>query len=184
MSTQPLRALEQALIEEFARDARGKGVAKLLAAYSSGGHEDWRAYAHFEADHYTRNLVARHADYELIVLCWRAGQASPIHCHSQQQCWMAILDGQIEEQQYDQPVPGHAGPLTLRAARTYAQGKVAYIDDDIALHLVRPVAGRDGCSLHLYSKPIETCGIYDPATGAVQTRVMRYYSVGGVVQAR
>ncbi|MEY2747410.1 MAG: hypothetical protein RL112_2452 [Planctomycetota bacterium] len=182
MSTAPTLHLDQLvslLVAEFARDPRGKGVAKLLATYAAA-HEDWRAYALFAPDAYTRNLVARHEAFELIVLCWQKDQESPVHNHAGQQCWMAILDGDIEEIQFEEPRDGHHGPLKRTSSRVCARGKVAYIDDDIALHVVRPVPGTAGCSLHLYSRPIETCGVYDADTGVVSQRTMRYHSVRGV----
>jgi len=181
-STQHLDQLVSALVAEFARDTRGKAVAKLLASYAAQ-HDDWRSFALFAPDAYTRNLVARHESFELIVLCWQKDQESPVHNHAGQQCWMAILDGDIEEIQFEEPRAGHAGPLKRTSSRVCARGKVAYIDDDIALHVVRPVPGTMGASLHLYSRPIETCGIYDPDTGKVSQRTMRYHSVRGVLAA-
>jgi len=181
-STLHLDQLVSALESEFARDARGKGVAKLLANYAAA-HEDWRAFALAAPEAYTRNLVARAESFELIVLCWQKDQESPVHNHAGQQCWMAILEGEIEEIQFEEPRAGHAGPLKRTSTRTCARGKVAYIDDDIALHVVRPVPGTAGCSLHLYSRPIETCGIYDPDTGVVSQRTLRYHSVRGVPSA-
>ena len=181
--TGPIHELQQELVAEFARDPRGRGVAKLLAAYAAA-HDDWRAYALESDGGYTRNLVARTEAFELIVLCWRAGQESPIHCHAGQHCWMAVIDGEFEEVQYDAPADVRPGPLQPVSSRSYGRGKVAYIHDDIALHIVRPKAGGSGCSLHLYSRPIDTCRIYDPRSGAVQTKTMSYHSVHGVVGAR
>jgi hypothetical protein len=40
-----------------------------------------------------------------------------------------------------------------------------------------------GISLHLYSRPIETCNVYDEATGCVLPRKLAYHSVGGRVLA-
>ena len=123
-----------------------------------------------------RNLVHRCGDYELLLLCWEEGQESPIHNHAGQLCWMAVLDGCLEEVHFRSPAPGAA----LEAGRSarFEQGGVAFIEDEIALHLIRPVSGR-GVSLHLYANPIDTCKVYDPADGAETSVELGYYSVRG-----
>jgi cysteine dioxygenase len=178
----PIAALQRELTAEFERDPRGARVAAILSAYSAA-HEDWRAYAHFAPDAYTRNLVGRNAWYELLVLCWDAGQESPVHNHAGQNCWMAVLDGEIEEIHYHPAADGRPGPLRRGNARRFGRGRCAFINDGIALHLVRPSGGQRGVSLHLYSRPIETCNVYDAATGRVLPRRMAYHSVEGRVVA-
>lgn len=174
----PLALLCRSLDEEFARDPRGRGAAALLAMYAAA-HADWRHYAHRREDGYTRNLVRRSADYELLVLCWGTGQESPIHNHMDQCCWMAVLEGRIEEVLFDCPERTPA-PLVQRSAKRFDCGQAAYIDDAIALHLVRPVGGAPGVSLHLYARPYATCLVYDPISGEVGRRILGYDSIAGV----
>jgi cysteine dioxygenase len=181
VSCTPIDALVDALTAEFARDARGRHAAQLLAEYAAA-HDDWRRFAHFSTEFYTRNLVRRCDAFEMIVLCWSPGQTSPIHDHAGQRCWMTILDGSIEEVQY--AWPRTSGRLVESGRREFARGKVAYVDDDIGLHCVRPAAGGPGVSLHLYSRPIDVCRTYDERTGAVLERTMLYHSVAGVPAAR
>lgn len=175
MTQTPIDSLCRELLAEFKRDSRGKEVPRLLGEYAAG-HEDWREWVHFATDHYTRNLVHRCGDYELLLLCWEEGQESPIHNHAGQLCWMAVLDGCLEEVHFRSPAPGAA----LEAGRSarFEQGGVAFIEDEIALHLIRPVSGR-GVSLHLYANPIDTCKVYDPADGAETSVELGYYSVRG-----
>jgi cysteine dioxygenase len=178
--TGPLVDLQRALDAEFGRDAQGAGVAALLADYAAG-HEDWRRHALFAPAAYTRNLVARTAWYELLVLCWDAGQESPIHNHAGQNCWMAVLAGEIEEIQFH--VAPRGGPLERGKARTFGRGRCAFIRDEIALHLVRPGDGRRGVSLHLYSRPIDACDVYEPDSGRIVRRSLGYHSVDGALVA-
>lgn len=46
------------------------------------GMDEIQAYCHFSQDFYTRNLILRTDDFELLVLCWEPGQITPIHNHS------------------------------------------------------------------------------------------------------
>ena len=62
---------------------------------------------------------------------------------------------------------------------TFEPGQVAYIVDDIALHLVRPTPGGRGVSLHLYSSPIDACRTFDPLTGESRMTEVGYHSVRG-----
>ncbi len=173
-----LLALEDPLLAEFGRDPKGPGIARILSAYARE-HADWREFALFDAATYTRNLIARNEWFEMLLLCWNAGQSSPIHNHAGQNCWMAVLDGEIEEQQFDSPPPGSRGCPLKGQPKLFAPGKVAFINDDIALHRVRPRAGSHGVSLHVYSRPIDSCHVYDESTGSVVSRSLAYHSVRG-----
>ena len=59
MSTEALDGLVDALVAEFEGEARGARIAELLGEYART-HADWRPFALFADDQYTRNLVARH----------------------------------------------------------------------------------------------------------------------------
>jgi hypothetical protein len=91
---------------------------------------------------------------------------------------MAVLQGQIEEQQYAVPTESGTGPLRPSARRVFERGEVAYIHDRIALHRVRPHGGQPAVSLHLYARPIDVCQVFDEITGAVLSRQLIYHSAG------
>lgn len=172
-----LNTLCRELSREFERDERGPGVAKLLAAYASSG-SDWQAHSYLRPGGYTRNLVFKDGMYELLLLCWDAGEASPVHNHMDQNCWMAVLDGRMEEVQYACPEGPPCGPLEPRRSLTFDAGQVAYISDEIGIHLVRPVDG-SGVSLHLYSRPYDVCKVYDLETGEESLKTLTYDSIDG-----
>jgi len=176
---EPIRELQDRLLREFERDPRGARIARLLAEYATK-HEDWRRFALFDPDVYTRNLIARNEHFEMILLCWNVGQQSPIHNHAGQNCWMSVLEGDIEEILFSLPADGRPGPPKEIRSRIHVPGRVGFINDEIALHRVRPVAGRRGISLHLYSKPIEECNVYDEASGCIVRSRLVYHSVEGV----
>lgn len=157
--------------------AGGRAVTELLAGYART-HEDWRPFALFDEQAYTRNRVARDERFELLLLCWQEGQESPIHNHEGQDCWMAVLDGHIEEVRFPMPEPGHRGPLTASQSLVFERGRVAFIRDEIGLHLVRPVRG-PAVSLHLYARPYDECNVYCPDTGTVRRKRMVDHSVRG-----
>ncbi len=178
MSTPALDRLSTVLEQEFDRDPRGRAAARLLAEYARG-HHDWKCFEVFDPARYTRNLLHRCPSFELLLLCWDSEQESPIHDHAQQDCWMAVLEGELEEQHYLTPQGGERAHLRTGRRSTVAQGEVAFIQDGIALHRIRPLKGGRGISLHLYSRPIDTCGVYDPTSGESTRIELGYYSVRG-----
>jgi len=168
------------LQQEFQRDAKGVRVARILADYSSNlsvSDPDWHEWVFFEEQTYTRNLVHRCGEFELLLLCWEPGQESPIHDHAGMHCWMSVLEGGMQEVHYQQGA--EKSPLVEGRVQSFERGQVAYIVDDIALHLVRPTPGGRGVSLHLYSSPIDACRTFDPLTGEAQSIEVGYHSVRG-----
>src|SRR5436309_14009053 len=57
-------------------------------------------YLNWDRRHYTRNLIAKTPLFELIAICWEVGQASSIHNHKGQNCWMALPVGRLLVQSY------------------------------------------------------------------------------------
>lgn len=176
MTQSPIDHLCRALQDELRTDPRGARVAARLGEYALA-HGDWREWALFGEEHYTRNLVHRCGSFELLLLAWHVGQSSPIHDHAGQNCWMAVLDGTVEEVHFRSERAGR--PLVAAPPRRFRPGQVAYIADEIALHLVRPAAGQRAVSLHLYSNPIDSCRVYDASTGAATRLDVGYHSVRG-----
>jgi len=179
MTSSPLSLLLRDIQSSLCSDARGADLALLLERYARE-QEDWRDFALFREGCYARNLVGATELFELLVLCWQPGQVSPIHDHQGQRCWMAVLEGCVRENHFRLPAGG-SGPLVPGRSQVFSRGAVAYIHDDIALHDIGPEQGA-GVTLHLYSRPIRECRIFDRETGAVTRRGLVYHSIDGVPQ--
>jgi cysteine dioxygenase len=182
MAFPPLDHLLTELDRALAQDSRGTRVAQLLEAYAAGRHADWRPFALFEATYYCRNLVRFSDLYELIVLCWGPGQRSPIHDHAGQRCWMAVLEGTVRETLF-QVAAGPTPSISQGAVRDFRQGSVGYVVDDVGWHRIEPVGHGPAVTLHLYSRPIRECRIFDEELRTVRSKKLVYHSIGGVVQA-
>ncbi|MGD2018371.1 MAG: cysteine dioxygenase family protein [Planctomycetota bacterium] len=167
-------ALQDALGGVDPAEVDGPRVAALLREYAAGD-PSWRRHQRFGDSTYSRNLIWRSPDFELLLLCWRDGQASAIHDHADQNCWMAVLEGTLEEEHF----AARDGELKRGRVMTYEAGGVAFIRDEIALHQIRPAAGSDAVSLHLYSRPIDACLAFCPDTGEATRIEVGYTSVRG-----
>ena len=57
-------------------------------------------YLNFDRQHYTRNWIDRTSLYELMAICWEVGQASSVHNHRDQNCWMAVPIGRLQVENF------------------------------------------------------------------------------------
>jgi predicted metal-dependent enzyme (double-stranded beta helix superfamily) len=161
--TEPLDLLIQdlvALADECANPAR---VVPLLAPLANSGVERGIGVAPRFAT-YTRNLLYRDDRFELVVIRWGAEAQSRIHDHAGQRCQMLVLDGMLRTDDYallDGGTDVGAARIRFTQSTSTLRGEVDVRTADRDLHLVATdEAG--AASLHLYTKPIDTCLVFDP----------------------
>lgn len=135
-------------------------------------------YAFFDDEAYTRNCIKRTDDYELILLCWKEGQKTPIHCHNEQECWVHVLKGEFLEKRFE----GEEGDLTLDHKMSLGQERVSYMNDDMGYHSLENTADGKAMSLHLYMDPIDRCRVYDEEESRFELKELEYYSYAGVLE--
>jgi cysteine dioxygenase len=123
-------------------------------------------YLFFEPTHYTRNLVYKCGLFELILICWDVGQASRIHNHAGQRCWMAVPIGRLAVQNYR--VVGldeETGFCRLEEASRLEMDPAhpTHVQAELPVHAVLnlPEYGERAASLHVYSRPYDRCLVYD-----------------------
>ena len=127
--------------------------------------EDLRGYLHFEDRSYCRNLVAESPWFNVLVLCWKSGQRSPIHDHAQSVCAFKVLKGVCSEVAYDLQPDGSVRPARTR---DYRAGEIV-ASHDSETHEVSNLqdGGVELVTLHVYSPPLKNMKVYSPAgTGA------------------
>ncbi|RKP27537.1 RmlC-like cupin domain-containing protein, partial [Syncephalis pseudoplumigaleata] len=174
-----------------------KRIQQLMANYTSCD-DDWKRYALFDPYRYTRNLVDDgNGKFNLLVLAWGAQHQSAIHDHSNSHCVMKILDGELQEEQFEWPDTGcdgadcpammtpdaedEQGAMTLIKSSKYHRDDVTYIHDRIGLHRVGNLSTKKGAvSLHLYTPPITMCRTFCEGTGKARASgCTTFYSVHG-----
>jgi cysteine dioxygenase len=128
------------------------------------------AYLCWDRQHYTRNLIDKTPLYELIAICWEVGQASSVHNHRDQNCWMAVPIGRLLVDNYrtiSQDV--EQGRCCLEATDTVEMNPShpCAVDPREPVHRVfnpREFNER-AVSLHVYSRPFDRCVVYSPEQG-------------------
>jgi cysteine dioxygenase len=122
------------------------------------GFDDVAPFAHFGARTYQRNLMHEGPGYQALILCWRAGQRSPIHDHRGSSCGVRVLRGIATETFFDRTPDGY---IYATASRQLAEGSVCGSqDDDIHQMSNLQCGGADLVTLHVYSPALIQMGMY------------------------
>ena len=129
--------------------------AELFAALDglSIGSADLADVIGFDDACYRRTIIHSRPHYQVLVLCWRSGQRSPIHNHRGSSCVVRVL----QEQRHGDPFPSRrrAGALApIRISRAPRRR------DDVLLRRGDPPDGelrgagpRSGDAAHLLRSP-------------------------------
>lgn len=123
-------------------------------------------YLYFCGEHYTRNLIHRTPLFELIAICWETGQKSAIHNHRGQRCWMAMAYGKVQVHNFklvrQDPASGFC-ELEPSTHFVIDAASPQEVDPEEPIHqVVNPHSfGSRAVTLHVYSRPFDTCEIYD-----------------------
>jgi cysteine dioxygenase len=120
--------------------------------------EELRPYVSFKEGTYARHRVFLCGHAELLVLCWRPGQRTPIHDHAGSFGAVRVLEGFMWETLFEMDA---SEGLLYKSAREWTPGHVTGADVPDIHQLGNPdVSGRDLVTLHLYSPPLTSLNIY------------------------
>lgn len=138
----------------------------------------------WDRQHYTRNLIDKTTLYELLAICWETGQASSVHNHRDQNCWMAVPIGRLLVQNF------HVVQQDLTAGQCQLEPV-----DVVEMNLSQPCAvdpkepvhrvlnprefNQRAVSLHVYSRPFDTCVVYSPEQGTCGEIQLHYQTEYG-----
>ena len=132
--------------------------------------ESLAPFLNWDRQHYTRNLIDRTRLYELMAICWEVGQASSVHNHRDQNCWMAVPVGRLQVENFHLVHQDlNKGRCKLEPSNT-VEMNIAHpcaVDPSDPVHrVVNPRAfNQRAVSLHVYSRPFDTCVVYSPEQG-------------------
>jgi cysteine dioxygenase len=127
-------------------------------------------YLTWDRQHYTRNLIDKTSLYELMAICWEVGQASSVHNHRDQNCWMAVPIGRLLVDNFHIVHQDLAlGTCTIKATETVEMNLSQPCAVDPLEPVHRVVNPREfnqrAVSLHVYSRPFDSCVVYSAEQG-------------------
>ena len=149
--------------------------------------ESLSKYCYFSKGNYTRNLIFKNELFEVMTVCWEVGQASRIHNHRDQNCWMSVPIGRLRVQNYrvDDRDAAH-GRCNLVPTDMLEMNPThpAYVNPAEPVHEVinLPEYNQRAVSVHIYSKPFDSCEVYRRDDGTYSDVPLFYTSGFGILK--
>jgi cysteine dioxygenase len=141
-------------------------------------------YLTWDRQHYTRNLIDKTPLYELIAICWEVGQISSVHNHRDQNCWMSVPIGRLLVENFhlvSQDIEHGKSQLTPTDTVEMNATHPCAVDPADPVHrVVNPKRfGERAVSLHIYSRPFDTCVVYSPEQSTCGVIKLHYTTMFG-----
>ncbi len=141
-------------------------------------------YFFWSPDFYTRNLIYKDDRFEMMAICWESGQVSRVHNHSEQKCWMTVPVGRLRGQNFAvAEIDETKGHCKLVETDTFELSDclAAKVELEEPIHQILNLAEFDAraVSIHIYSKPYESCLSYCRDTDTFKSVPLFYSSIGG-----
>ena len=141
-------------------------------------------YFFWRPDHYTRNLIYKNERFEIMAICWESGQVSQVHNHAGQKCWMMVPVGRLMGQNFSAVESDESrGYCKLRETDAFVLSDclTAKVELEEPIHQILnlPEYGERAVSVHIYSKPFDSCLTYCRETHTFKEISLSYTSIGG-----
>ncbi len=119
-----------------------------------------------------------------MVICWEPGVASRIHDHSDQKCWMTVPLGRLTGQNFAVAEMDESRGFCrlVETDRFELSGTLAAaveLEEPIHQVLNLPEYGERSASIHIYSKPFDSCLSFCRDTDTFKRVDLSYTSVFG-----
>ena len=146
--------------------------------------ESLQPYLFWNPQHYTRNLIDKTDLYELLAICWEPGMRSSIHNHRGQNCWMAAPIGRLAVQNYrviSEDLAAQSCDIVPTDVVEITASNPVAVDPLNPVHDVRNCRewGERAVSLHVYSRPFDSCIVYSVEQGSCGEIGLNYTSMHG-----
>jgi len=146
--------------------------------------ESIQSYLYWNAQHYTRNLIEKNEYFELLAICWEPGMCSSIHNHKGQNCWMAAPMGKLAVQNYQvlaEDLSAHRCNIVATDTVEITPTNPVAVDPVNPVHDVRNPRewAQRAVSLHVYSRPFDSCVVYSVEQGSCGEIGLNYTSMYG-----
>jgi len=155
--------------------------------------DDLERYKKWEPDRHTRNKIFRNEMIEVMLICWPAGAVTPLHTHNGQLGWMTMIEGKLIVENYkkidcnrpeNQQVVGMdclAGATRIEMQHLGNEmaipgGPLNTVDKTQTIHRIRNSAewNEPAVSMHVYSRPIDSCVVFDMDAQRCYRRELKY----------
>jgi cysteine dioxygenase len=155
--------------------------------------KDLEQYKLWLPDRHTRNKIFRNDMLECMLICWPVGSITPLHTHNGQLGWMTMIEGKLLVENYrkidcnrpeNQQVVGMdclAGATRIEMKQLGTElcvpgGPLNTVDKRQTIHRIKnlPDWNERAVSLHVYSRPIDSCVVFDIESQRCFRRDLKY----------
>jgi len=155
--------------------------------------EDLKKYEQWLPDRHTRNKIFRNEMIEVMLICWPIGAITPLHTHNGQLGWMTMIEGRLVVENYNKTscnkpenemVVGMdciAGATQIEMEKLLTElavpgGPLNTVDKKQTIHrIINPAEWNErAMSVHVYSKPIDSCVVFDMENQRCFRRDLKY----------
>jgi cysteine dioxygenase len=167
-------------------------IYDYLVAYEIRDDE-LEPYRNWLPDRHTRNKIFRNDMIEVMLICWPIGAITPLHTHNGQLGWMTMIEGKLLVENYrklecnrpeNQQVVGIdclAGATKIEMEHLVNElaipgGPLNTVDKLQTIHRIQNLAqwNERAVSMHVYSRPIDSCVVFDMDRQTCFRRELRY----------
>lgn len=155
--------------------------------------QDVERYKHWIEGRHTRNKIFRNDMIEAMLICWSIGAVTPLHTHNGQLGWMTMLEGRLQVENFrkvscDKPENEQVVGLDCLAGATRIEmehldtelvapgGPLNTVDKTQTIHRIKnlPEWNERAVSMHVYSRPIDSCVMFDMDAQHCVRRDLKY----------
>lgn len=167
-------------IEEISRGLITKAALYDYISSREILRDDLARFERWDPTRHTRNLIFRNDNIEVMLICWNIGNITPLHTHNGQLGWMSMIEGKLTVENYrllecnrpeNQQVVGIdclTGASYIRMEQLSTEvcgpgGPLNTVDKTQTIHrIINPAdLQQRAISVHVYSKPIDSCVVFD-----------------------
>ena len=197
---QPIYAPTPIPVDEFVEGIRrlSQGIITkqkiydYLVAYEIR-KPDLEPYKLWLADRHTRMKIFRNDMIELMLICWPVGAITPLHTHNGQLGWMSMIEGKVLVENYkkigcNKPENQQVVGLDCLAGATQIEmqhlnnelavpgGPLNTVDKKQTIHRImnRTEWDQSAVSMHVFSRPIDSCVVFDVENQRCFRRDLKY----------
>jgi predicted metal-dependent enzyme (double-stranded beta helix superfamily) len=148
----------------------------LAMERAAGRFQEYRARLPVIPYAYTRTRLIDLPDFEVVAMHWAPGSISPIHDHGLSRCWVLLMEGSLEVENFERESAPDTNPVELRETGrlTLRAGDLDHRLGPSELHRVCNPSREGTYSLQLYARPIDEYRVIDEHTR--HSRIVRAIS--------
>jgi cysteine dioxygenase len=128
--------------------------------------DELTAYLGFKAGNYSRHRVMKNEFVEMLVLCWKPGQRTPIHDHNGSHGAVFVQEGILWETTFEYDTDTGLGYKSHRELR--AGGLTGSEVPDIHQLGNPDVSGCDLITIHIYAPPLGVLKTYKLGSATIE----------------